>query len=162
MQTGANPRLLLDFFLTFARFEYALKKTGYFVHKPENIEHSPTAEPDWDRFTASLRDKFDASKNEELKRAFRYFLESPPNKQVIFNGDLGWETPMRGCSSEMEFVLRMVRVVRNNLFHGGKHNIEVHESTERTEHFLSSSLVILNECLALDPDLREAYNEAVV
>lgn len=162
LETKVNRELLLEFFLSFGRFEYALKATGYFVRRPENQERLPAAEPDWDRFAVSLRDKFDASRTEELARACRCLSESPPNRQVIVNDAPAWETPARGTQSEIEFVLRMVRTVRNNLFHGGKYNIELHESTERTELLLQSSLAVLNECLTLAPVQEAAYLEAAL
>jgi len=58
--------------------------------------------------------------------------------------------------------LRMVRSIRNNLFHGGKYNIEVHEDTDRTEHLLRSSLVVLEECLELSPEVRLHFEEASI
>src|SRR3989338_10049386 len=92
--TRVNRDLLSEFFLTFAKFEYALKNTGYFVGHPED-PLPPPAEPDWKRFATSLRDLFDPSKNEELGEACRYLSESPPNKQVIVHGAPAWETPVR-------------------------------------------------------------------
>jgi len=57
----------------------------------------------------------------------------------------------------------MIRSVRNNLFHGGKHAAAgVHEAPERTEQLLRSSLVVLEECLALAPDQQRAFTEAVL
>ncbi len=162
LETRVNRNLLLAFFLSFARFEYALKSTGFFVRKPEDPLRPPGAEPDWDRFAVSLRDSFDCHKNNELTEACRYFLESPPNKQVIVNDAPAWETPVRGTQAEIEFILRMVRAVRNNLFHGGKHSIDVHESIERTELLLTHSLVVLNECLEVAPVQQAAYLEAVL
>jgi hypothetical protein len=162
LETTVNRDLLLEFFLSFARFEYALKATGFFVRHAENSACPPKAEPDWPSFAASLHSTFNSRRNAEIERAYQYLSESPPNRQVIVNGALAWETPMRGTDSEIEYVLRMVRSVRNNLFHGGKHNIEVHETTERTEALLRSCLAVLNECLALAPTQQGAYFEAVL
>ncbi len=162
LETRVNRDLLLEFFLSFARFEYALKSTGFFVRRPEEPLRPPAAEPDWDRFAVSLRDRFDRRRSDDLMEACRYLSESPPNKQVIINHAPAWETPVRGTKSEIEFILRMVRTVRNNLFHGGKHNIDVHESIERTELLLKHSLVVLEECLDVAPVQRAAYIEAVL
>jgi hypothetical protein len=155
-----NRELLLDFFLTFSKFEYALKNSGFFIKHPDQPNGAPPAEPDWDTFAVSLRTVFDSTKSEELKEACRYLLESPPNKQVIVNDAPAWETPTRSQVTDFEFLLRAIRIVRNNLFHGGKYNIEFHETTERTCKLLQSTLVVLNECLRLAPNVCNAFNEA--
>jgi len=161
-----NRGLLLKFFLTFSRFEYALKNTDYCtrhpeVQRPNGLLLMPRAEPDWDRFATSLRDLFDRNKSEELREASRYLSEEPPNRQILVEGRPAWETPVRGpAPSEIEFLLLMVRCVRNNLFHGGKHNLDVHETTQRTEKLLVSCLEVLRACLALAPQQQQAYDDA--
>lgn len=163
IETRVDRELLLEFFLTFAKFEYALKNTDCFIRHPEDPRRLSPAEPDWDRFAASRRDDFNPKKSEELAAACRYLSESPPNRQVIVNGSPAWETPVHDPGlSEIEFLLRMVRSVRNNLFHGGKHNIAIHESRERTEKLLRSCLALLNECLSLAPTQKRAYREAML
>jgi hypothetical protein len=163
MNTVVDRGLLLQFFLTFACFEYALKASGFLKRHPEDPADLPPAEPDWDRFAVSLRDRFVVARTPELQEACRYLLDHPPNKQVLLNGAPAWETPVRGPGvTDIEFLLRMTRCVRNNLFHGGKHNIGEHQSTERTVTLLRASLVILHECLALSPDQHQAYAAAVV
>lgn len=158
-----NRELLLDFFLTFSRFEYALKNSGLFVKHPPRANGPQPAEPDWDSLAVALRTVFDSTKSAELREACRYFLESPPNKQVIVNDAPAWETPTRDeAVSDIEFLLRAIRIVRNNLFHGGKYNIELHETATRTEKLLRNALVVLNECLALAPNVRQAYAKAVL
>jgi hypothetical protein len=135
---------LLDFFLTFSRFEFALKAAGFFKRpNPERQDaRRPTdAKPDWDKFAVSLRSSFQPHATDALREAFEYIQNSPPQKQVIVNNSVDWKTPvMPEHESEVEFLLRMVRSVRNNLFHGGKHNIK---KTERTELLLRHSLTIL-------------------
>jgi hypothetical protein len=168
-ETRANRELLLEFFLTFSRFEYALKAIGFFK-KPDPKKYKsakpPSAEPDWRTFRISLRNRFQTNRTETLKHACEYLLDQAPWKQVISkNADwkLAWETPLRPEEeTEVEFLLRMVSYVRNNLFHGGKHGIAVHEDTERTEALLRNSLIVLEECLILVPQLQEAFDEATI
>jgi hypothetical protein len=163
MHTAVDRELLLEFLLTFACFEFALKASGFVKRHPEDPAFLPPAEPDWDRFAVSLRDRFVQTRTPELDEACRYLLEHPPNKQVLLNGVPAWETPVRGHGvTDIEFALRMARCVRNNLFHGGKHNIAEHQSPERTAKLLRASLMILHECLALSPDQQQAYAAGVV
>jgi hypothetical protein len=169
---AANPkkrtsrRLLLEFFLNFSRFEYALKASGYFKRanpSRQNRPDPPDANPDWCRFRMEMRTIFRIDRNEELLEACQYILDDPPRKQVIVNDSAAWETPVRSQhESEIEFLLRMVKCVRNNLFHGGKHNIELHEDTQRTELLLRSGLVILRECLRLAPHVKQEFDQAVI
>ncbi len=165
-QTKVDKELLLSFFLTFSRFEYALKASSYFLRPnatTNNTPRTPDAKPDWIRFAVSLREVFKKDKNAELNEACQYIIESPPWKQVIVNNAIAWESPIRPDSvSEIEFILRMVRTVRNNLFHGGKFNIEAFEQTERTMKLLSCSIIILNECLILSSSVKEAFDEAII
>ncbi len=161
METTVDKDLLLEFFLTFSRFEYALKASGYFKQHSPDRPRLPRAEHDWDRFARSLRASFDPNTSDDLRQACEYLLHSPPNQQVIIHREVAWETPVRpGQETDVEFLLRMVRCVRNNLFHGGKYNIEVHESPKRTEHLLRSSLTLLSFCLELAPAQATAYREA--
>jgi len=165
-----DRELLLEYFLTFSRFEYALKDSGLFK-RPNNNEIKnfkekgvlPEAKPDWNKFATSLLNVFRTDRTKALKQACEYILDFPPMKQVIINDVIGWETPLRPDSeSEVAFLLRMVRCIRNNLFHGGKYNIDVHVDTERTEMLLRSSLVILEECLSLATQVRQAFDKAVI
>lgn len=170
-ETRVDRELLLEFFLTFSRFEYALKDSGLFKAPNNNAIKSfkekgilPEAEPDWNSFAISLQDVFRTDRTEALKQACEYIWDSPPMKQVIIiNDGIAWKTPLRPDSvQELVFLLRVVKCIRNNLFHGGKYNIEVHEDTKRTEMLLRSSLVILEECLSLATQVRQAFDKAVI
>jgi hypothetical protein len=168
--TKANRELILAFFLTFSRFEYALKASGFFKKPNEkgyDTQHPPMADPDWDSFAVSLRTCFSTDRSEQLALACEYLLGSPPNKQVILRDGprwtIAWETPVRPQNeADIEFILRMVRSIRNNLFHGGKYSTEVHKDTERTEQLLRSSITILEECLGAAPRVRTCFDDATI
>lgn len=56
-QTRVNSEVLFEFFLTFSRFEYALKASNYFKRLRSQRNDPlmpPEAIPDWDSFAASL------------------------------------------------------------------------------------------------------------
>jgi len=156
-----DRELLLDFFLTFSKFEYALKAGGF----AKRGRRSDGAEPNWDSFALELRDSINSSKNLEFLAARNYFLQNPPRKQILKeNGELDWGKPQskRQCQSDVEFLLLMVRCVRNNLFHGGKHNNGLQDDKQRGETLLSNSLIILNECLRLSMQVKNRFDRAII
>lgn len=63
-QLGVDGEELLDFFLTFSRFEFALKTTGFFrpCHQRRRQRNEPDeypdAEPDWNAFATSIEGSF--------------------------------------------------------------------------------------------------------
>ena len=165
-QEHINRELLLNFFLTFSRFEYALKASNFFK-RPNPLANNALkqhgAQPEWDRFAVSLRQTFQNDKNYQLREACEYIIESPPWKQIIINDAVAWESPIRPeHETDIEFILRMVRSIRNNLFHGAKFNNEDFEQKERTKKLLDCSLIILQECLSLSARVKETYDEATI
>jgi hypothetical protein len=151
-QVTVDKTLLLQFFLTFSRFEFALKNARF----RREAWHGDV-EPDWNRFINEIADNnFNINQNNKLQEACEYILDDPPKRQVLFNGDLAWETQLLGeDETETTFLLKMVKSIRNNLFHGGKHNIGLHEDSLRIEKLLESSLEILSYCITLDPELED-------
>ena len=84
-------------------------------------------------------------------------------KQVLRNGNLMWEAnlPNNGMS-ETQVLFVLVRRIRNNLFHGGKHNFDVFEDTERTTQLLRSALVIVQESLSVLANVKTTYDQAAI
>ncbi|MEW6325604.1 MAG: hypothetical protein AB1515_09495, partial [Nitrospirota bacterium] len=118
MDVTVNRELLLEFFLTFARFEFALKQAGFLK---QSSRERPDAKPDWDSFAQELRGVFQSSGNPQLLQACDHLLLNPPWREVVINGATGWDSSAEDDQlSEVEQLLRYVRRVRNNLFHGGK------------------------------------------
>lgn len=139
-----------DFFTTFARFEYALKATGF--HNGDGA-----AEPNWRLFAESIADAFDHPSNQEFIEAIDYILKAPPKKQKIDQGNVTWETATPNTDLRADLVLLYVRRVRNNLFHGGKFNGHWFEP-KRSEELLQHSLIILHGCLVASKKVRDAFN----
>jgi hypothetical protein len=166
METIVDRELLLEFFLTFSRFEYALKATDFLGGRRRgrrNDPRPPRAEPNWEEYARYVHRLFRARRTPELRAACEYLRQVPPWLQVQINGQPGWKAdgpPLRRRG--IEFILEMVRRVRNNLFHGGKYRLDPHETKERTELLLRNALLILAECLRVSPRVRRAYEEAVL
>ena len=145
--------LVCEFFRTFARFEYALKVTGFYRHGRNN------AEPDWTRFaeSAAVGRVLDDPVGSHLTEAIQYIRTHPPRKQVIENGGLAWSDRPPNATSQSGRVLGFVCRVHNNLFHGGKGNQHWFDP-ERTERLLRHSLTILHGCLEASEDVAGAYH----
>ncbi len=148
--------LLLDFFLTFSKFEYALKNSRF-----KRLAHHGGAEPDWNVFIDAVASNFNRNENPSLKEACRFYLDDPPRKQVLFQDGLAWETQSpKNNESEEAFILRMVKAVRNNLFHGGKHNIGLHEDSKRVTLLLTHALEILKYVSGIENDVCVSFQDA--
>jgi hypothetical protein len=159
--------LLLEFFLTFSRFEYALKASG-FVLPANKRKDDPEGRGvyriliDWDRF---VREEIDGrlvtTTGTPLEQAINYFTDNPPLMQVLADNTLSWSSTAPDPDISLTiFLSEMIRRVRNNLFHGGKFSQQHHEEVDRTTRLLQYSLVILGEFLALSPQVKEAYEDA--
>jgi hypothetical protein len=143
-------RLAVEMFQTFARFEYALKASGFNAGNGD-------AKADWTAFARSIPGVFDDPRDSAVKMAVGYILAHPPKKQVVEQGVLEWKDAGAGTSLRSDEVLIYVRRVRNNLFHGGKFNGRWFEP-QRSAELLQHSLVILKACLEASPQVRSAYD----
>jgi hypothetical protein len=145
-----NPERVCSFFLYFARFEYALKRTGYCQLKNTGEVRGV----DWTKYARSLEGKFEAVTSCQFLAAVEYLLKHPPRKQVLVAGQLAWKcTTRNGARSEEGWILDLVRITRNNLFHGGKYTDGPVDEPARNEKLMESCLVVLEECLQLSPEV---------
>lgn len=148
--------LVLDFFCVFSRFEYALKRAGFAKKKRDSVSAN------WVKFARYVTSRFDPGKTPELMEAINYVKNNAPMTQTIDARGLGWrETPQGGSESDLEWVLRLVRTIRNNLFHGGKSPEWIGSDPDREIKLLRSSLVILDACLDCHPDLKRYFEDGL-
>lgn len=147
---------LLEFFITFARFEFALKTSGFAIGDERE------ARPDWDRFGRSL-DFAQALQDPAVAAGVEYLTLHPPSRQVLAAGGLAWDASVPFATLErMDQVLTLVRRIRNNLFHGGKFNDVMHSVPGRNKLLLEHSIAILKRCLELAPPVTAAYDSATL
>lgn len=141
--------LVVEFFVVFARFEFALKDAGYVFS-----DHG-RASPDWHSFQDDVAEVFmDPSPVETA--AFRALTDEPPLRQMLREGRLNWEpTPLHG--PPVVRALAAARQVRHNLFHGGKHT--PHSPEGRDAALVSAALTVLNACLQRHQRVREAFDQ---
>lgn len=133
--------LTVEFLGTFARFEYALKRSGYVKGNEKR------ADADWDRFALELA----ALKPEVLAPIVAcgpYLLSHPPKKQVLENSRLVWKDRGASGGSMIEEMLLSIRTVRNNVFHGGKFPDGPVAEPLRDERLIRDCLAVLNALLS--------------
>jgi hypothetical protein len=149
--------LAWEFFVFFSRFEYALKRDRRYLESGTG-----DAKPLWDQFASDHDSEFVPSSDQSLFDAVEYFRQQPPRKQLRENGEMKWSEPCRhdGHEPPLVWLLRVVRTVRNNLFHGGKFQIPICDPS-RDHHLIDSALTILKACLCLDPAVRERFVEGI-
>jgi len=152
---GIDRVLVLRFFGVFSRFEYSLKRSGL-------VRGHDQVEPDWDTYANGLRGKFQSVDDPGFNDAIKVLVDAPPRKQILSGSNLDWKATVVGADEQLEsYVLRLIRIVRNNLFHGGKYPIPVGplEDVGRNSLLLEASLTVLKQCLRLSPDLRAVFEE---
>lgn len=143
-----DAEVIFDFFVVFSRFEFALKHAGYLKGNRDK------AEPDWDKYCTSVQDKFDKTSPLEFQEACGYYTSYPPKKQVVIDGQVEWKENQQGSTeSEFRWIIRSVKTVRNNLFHGGKFPY----MPLRDTRLLSYALVILHECMKYDRKVEREF-----
>lgn len=146
--------LVLEFFVTFSRFEYALKRAGY-------LKKKSNASADWVRFAEDVQALPDDNKAVILDSA-PYLQGRPPKKQIAVNGALQWQIRPMGASP-IQSLIESVKTVRNNLFHGGKFPEELISEPARDEQLLRDCIRVLqvvreqpvNPC----PEVARHFNE---
>lgn len=144
--------LLLEFFVAFSRFEFALKDLGYIR------ENRSYVAPDWWRYAEESAALPDPESQAELKEAIHYLSEYPPKSLINDRGTLVWrqEEFDDGLSVE-ERLIRRVKTVRNNLFHGSKFSGGELENPERNENLVWCSLIILEHLTQHDDTVGQYF-----
>lgn len=135
--TDDLAKLAFDFFYSFSRFEFALKECGYLISKNAGEK----AKPNWGSFVEEWEDQYAISK------AGRALLEANPATQVIAaNGDLDFvEVDFAEGNSDLRKVVDLANIVRNNLFHGGKHGGKGWDDPKRMKILLPIVITLLGE-----------------
>ncbi|MEJ1359658.1 MAG: hypothetical protein RPU64_04020 [Candidatus Sedimenticola sp. (ex Thyasira tokunagai)] len=146
--------LACELFAVFSRMEYALKATAYASENGGKVTAS------WDRFANEIDDAFGQVADDEFIAAVDYILTYPPRKQVRNDGVLTFESQVIDVNqTRAQQTLLMVRTVRNNLFHGGKHLPNGEEETGRNSQLVDYSLKILKYCIRLNDRVMQFYEQ---
>src|SRR5205807_2200481 len=97
--------------------EYALKREGFL-----RTGHRNAAEPDWDSFGRQVESSVDRDPAHPFSRGLEQLRALRPKRQVVHGHELAWERlEQQSQDSDAVYGLRLLKTVRNNLFHGGKY-----------------------------------------
>ncbi len=146
-----NREDVLDFFWRFSVFECALKRAGFLR---ENQNRS-IAEPDWERFGESLKGRFDPEPIPGFGGAVERLRKLSPHSQVVEDGQLRWRPVNQGSGEpEEKYVIRLLKTVRNNLFHGGKYPDGPIAEVSRNREILGAAISVLRGLYELHPGIK--------
>lgn len=158
-QLRVDKKMVADFFIIFSRFEYTLKRAGFATGDDGKVSAN------WGRFASVLKEHFDSTRTPELQEAVRYLDSHPPKKQILDNGVLSWRDSVRNNDPQLIWLVRLIRTVRNNMFHGGKFPHFPVQDPSRNERLLHSSLVVQYECIELAdahcPDVQQFFYDYI-
>ena len=149
------PKLAVDFFVVFSRFECALKRSGIYA-----IGDNNGVSPDWDKFAQDLGPGFLV--DVVALEIAPVLVANPPKKQVkLYDGMLGWKDTNAVERTSDLFVA--IRRVRNNLVHGAKYqdggagHADFAEGSERDDLLLSQSMAVMTLALKARPDIHDYF-----
>lgn len=127
----------LEFLFWFSRFEYALKRSGCL----KSSDAGKKAEPNWDMFVKKNRARY------EPTAAARALVAARPRQQVVLaNAQLAWQDLQFAATEfELQKVTLLLRLVRNNLFHGGNPGDPAWDDADRTAMLLDTARLVLDD-----------------
>ena len=137
---------VLEFFVKFSRFEYALKKHGYY-----QAENAIIKGTDFDKFAKEYKEiVLDAE-----QKAFLLYLDGEPVGKLKTDGRYQRE---KETGSDIKRLLGYLRRIRNNLFHGTKYpNLPSYEEGGRGARLISDGIKAIDLFVALNEDVETTY-----
>jgi hypothetical protein len=146
---------ILRFLVMYTRSEYALKRV--FPRKGP----FGRVEPDWKAFAGSIAADLATMQDQTFVRARdRLFVAAPRQYAFVGNATHWIANPRRATErTDAEYLLRVVRDVRNNLFHGGKYPDpdETPEELANDQDLIDSAALVLERCLRLNPLVMQTF-----
>lgn len=154
--------VLLDFFLTFARCEFALK-TGGFTKGGRKRGVGMEAQANWKAFANALSTGFRSSIEPDVKAACERLIDAPPWELVLVDGDVMWQQQARPATGNLAAdSLTAVQRLRNNLFHGNEAGAAHGYVTSHIEQRLRDAVLVLQASVSLLPNVQAAYSSAAL
>jgi len=147
-EQGIDIELITKFLICFGRFENGLKRTGY--------AKSTTSGRIGIKHLDFVKEQCNKNLKVNCEYEVNYLINNPPKKQVTEDQNLKWVEEHYDADTEIEQVTKIIRAVRNNLFHGGKYNTGYEKDTARDTKLIQCSLRLLDE-IVKNSKLSEYY-----
>ena len=153
--SALDQTLVFEFFWKFSAFECALKRHGFLNPKRSY------ADPNWKEFGKEIKGGFQKIHLDGFNNSVEMLKQLSPKRQVNREGKLGWDPveEQTAGESDEEYIIRLLQVVRNNLFHGGKYPDGLIEEIARDREILRAALTVLNGCYELHPGIKTSIDE---
>jgi len=146
---------VFHFLALFARWECALKRSNFAKRGPYG-----QADADWNQLADTVATRLAALDTPGYAAARDYLLANPPRRQCLENRQIRWrENPRRANESDARYLFRVIRDVRNNLFHGGKYQGGPVEELARDRQLIDSATTVLEACVNLEGRIRQVFDE---
>lgn len=140
-----DRELVFKFFTVFSLFEWALKQNDKF-----RTYRNGKLEANWKVFAEDIHPGFE---QDSVRESVDYLLNTPPKKQTLVNGFLDYKETKRDEPNDTVWLSKLIRRVRNNLFHGGKFGYRPQRDTLLIMH----SLVLLEAWAQCNDDVKVSF-----
>jgi hypothetical protein len=148
--------IIFRFFITFARLECALKNSSEYLTGDRT-----QAKPNWNKFVDELID-FNPDASTSLRESVDYIINNPPQKQIVQLGKLAYKESIENDPCIRRKLNVYIRRIRNNLLHGGKFDGNYIPEISRNYNLLNSALVIMNNWIDLNADIKHLYSSDIL
>jgi len=144
---------VFHFLAIFARYECALKRSE-FVRRGSYGE----ADADWNTYADHISTRLARLTSPEYIMARDRLLKNPPLRECLDNGQILWlPNPRRRGETDARYLLRVVRDVRNNLFHGGKFQDYKVAELARDRLLIDSAIIVLQASANVDDSIQRFF-----
>jgi len=141
-----------EFYLTFSRYEFALKASGF----AKQTDHG--AQVDWEKLAETLGELDELLSGQ--RSGVEELLDCPPKKlNLLENDQLKWQDdPPRSSWSPTRVFLYRIQAVRNNLMHGSKFIDQGTLDPQRETKLLAAAMAAVEISAAHLPNTRRGFN----
>lgn len=144
MPTASNDKQIM--FAAYARFEFALKESGFICGAQGDIAHA-----DWPKFARETV-LADVLTTVSLNPDVAAMIAEPPKTQIRTGKGFEWRDQIKKPIIEVRDLFVAVKAVRDNLFHGGKAG-----ENPRDDRLCRASVVVMTACLERHAEVRYAF-----